>query len=427
MFSFDFYGVNSRISIEELYFLNPKSWKFDEKISIDNSNSSLTFTFLFLYISLSVFILIPFVTNWLLVFILLQVNTICILVLLNFQGLKSKELLFKYFLFHAFNECILLLGIVLLYLLFNNFSMLDIINIILNELSHPYDLTLKHPYEIGLAFFLIIISIMFKIGLFPFHFWFLDLFIVASPQIMAFMTTIPKFVYFYLFYHVWITMNCFFPFFCLFFIFLMSASFYFSITKASLEYDLYWLFAYSGIGHTSFAILPFIFCYYDSPNIFLYFYLIIYSFTVVGLFLLFSNSFDTSKFKDLTIIDLNHLFFHNKNSINGLFCLFYFLSLSGLPLFLGFLAKILLFKFFVSGYYFLLVVFRMSVHIFSFLYVLRIMRISFFDDILPYLFHKKDLSFDIYHKLGMYFYVHIILILFIFILTGFFVFFFPLY
>jgi NADH-quinone oxidoreductase subunit N len=56
------------------------------------------------------------------------------------------------------------------------------------------DLIFNYIFLLGLFF--ILFSFLFKIGIFPFHFWVIDLYTTASLSVILFISTIPKIAYF---------------------------------------------------------------------------------------------------------------------------------------------------------------------------------------------------------------------------------------
>lgn len=112
------------------------------------------------------------------------------------------------------------------------------------------DLNFNYIFLLGLFF--IIFSFIFKIGIFPFHFWVVDLYTTASISVILFISTIPKVAYFNF---VWLILKFFYSFddiisevVLYFFIFLLVFSLLFTFIKAVNEFNFFKLFAYSGIG-----------------------------------------------------------------------------------------------------------------------------------------------------------------------------------
>jgi NADH:ubiquinone oxidoreductase subunit 2 (subunit N) len=83
------------------------------------------------------------------------------------------EFLFKYFIYNAINESFILLAIILYYFIFNTFD-LHLIAIQLSAFNFAIFESGEDYYFYYILFFLatliLLSSLLFKIGLFPFHF-----------------------------------------------------------------------------------------------------------------------------------------------------------------------------------------------------------------------------------------------------------------
>jgi NADH-quinone oxidoreductase subunit N len=136
-------------------------------------------------------------------------------------------------------------------------------------------------YIFLLGLFFIIFSFIFKIGIFPFHFWVIDLYNTASLSVILFISTIPKIAYFNF---IWVILKFFYSFDDIvfdsvlrFFVFLLVFSLIFVFVKAINEFNFFKLFAYSGIG-----IIVLLYClfFFLRILIWLYLYFFIYIFIV---------------------------------------------------------------------------------------------------------------------------------------------------
>lgn len=139
------------------------------------------------------------------------------------------------------------------------------------------DLNFNYIFLLGLFF--IIFSFIFKIGIFPFHFWVVDLYTTASISVILFISTIPKVAYFNF---VWLILKFFYSFddiisevVLYFFIFLLVFSLLFTFIKAVNEFNFFKLFAYSGIG---IIVLLYYLFFFLKILILFYLYFFIYIF-----------------------------------------------------------------------------------------------------------------------------------------------------
>jgi NADH-quinone oxidoreductase subunit N len=178
--------------------------------------------------------------------------------------------------------------------------------------------------------------------------------------------------------------------FLFFFIFLISFSIFFSFVKAINEFNFFKLFAYSGIGNYCFAILPYFIIQNLSDFMPLFFYLYIYSLTLIGFFVLLSSGFLFSKYKETSITFSYTFFSHNRGFLLPFFFVCYMLSFGGLPFFFGFLAKAGLSYFLISKWVYWFYFFLSLLNTLSFFYILRLIRITFFDIIINSYFSLDD-------------------------------------
>jgi NADH:ubiquinone oxidoreductase subunit 2 (subunit N) len=151
----------------------------------------------------------------------------------------------------------------------------------------------------------------------------------------------------------------------------------------------------------------------------LFFYLYIYCLTLIGFFLLLSISFWVSKDKDLNITGIFTFFNPSRNFIFSVFFIIYLLSFSGLPIFIGFLAKGSLSYFFVSTWSFGIFFFSSIINTLSFFYTLRLLRMVYFDIVYESIFSLADENWDFY-RVASYSYFLIFFIIFLMFFTIFF-------
>jgi NADH:ubiquinone oxidoreductase subunit 2 (subunit N) len=122
----------------------------------------------------------------------------------------------------------------------------------------------------------------------------------CSISTIAYVNAIPKIVYFYLF-------SLFLPLANIFnfdfaysissiFTFVVLCSMCFSFTNAVNQFQVSRLFAFSSVGHASFALLPILTFYNYDQSFFLFFYIVIYSFSNLGFFSLLNLIFKSSNF-----------------------------------------------------------------------------------------------------------------------------------
>jgi len=253
----------------------------------------------------------------------------------------SVEASIKYLVMASLSSGIMLLSLSIFYFSVGSLDLVDLSNFVSLQGYGVYSL---------LFFFSIIlclISIFFKLAAAPFHSWSPDVYDGVSLPTVAVFSIFSKNVYallllklyFYFFYY-----GDFLFFFELFFKMIILFSLIIGISGALLQKKIKKFMAYSGISHISFFLLPLLSLNLHSFSSFIY-YLLIYSFTLLNVFcvLLFFFSF-TGRILNSSLKN-NGLFVYNPMlnlvSFTLILC---FLSLGGLPPFVGFFAKFQILK-----------------------------------------------------------------------------------
>lgn len=377
---------------------------------------------------------ILFVSNLFLIYILFEMMTVCLIFMTLMKGLVSNEFVLKYFNFLIFIEILLLFGFCLIYIVFGTLDIIDIymINIVFNN-NYYY-------FIYYLAFFFIIFSFLFKIGVFPFHFYIADLYRTCNVSTILLFSTLPKFIYFYfldIFLKIFFYMHnfdsyVFFSFMNLlvsFFFFFLIFSLIYANIKIITSVFFMDILAYSSISFYSLLLLPFFIPAIQTFDFFYFiglFLLSIYSFSLIlFVYYLFIFNFFISSRR----IHINSLMIFVKGDIFVfLFFLFFLLSFSGLPFFLGFFIKFF-FYLIVLKSNFLIIYFMLSLSFtFSFFYAVRLFRFLIFG-----FFSVKVKNFDLKNVYPLFstrfsckyleFYIFICLVFLFIVFSGFFFFF----
>lgn len=134
--------------------------------------------------------------NLLMLFVGLEILSISMYILTGAdkRNLRSNEAAIKYFLMGSFATGIFLFGIALLYGAFGTFNIRQMLtSSIVNyafqsQMEQPIDAVVL--YSLGALF--IIIGILFKVSVAPFHFWTPDVYEGAPTAFTAFMSTVVK-------------------------------------------------------------------------------------------------------------------------------------------------------------------------------------------------------------------------------------------
>ena len=282
----------------------------------------------------------------------------------------TLESAFKYLIYSSIITGIFLFSISLIY---NSTGCTNYYSL---ELFNWYYVSNQYLYYLG--FFLMIITLLMKIGLAPFHYWLVDIYDGAPMPITFFLIFLPKIIYFFIFiclilffivdlYYIWVWI------FLLFFLLSIIIGTFGALYQLKLKR----IIIFSSISNSGFFLIPLIINNYYSLT-FLFYFIIIYSFNLVGFFYilyLFQNYTNFRLFKNL--INLNNLFYIQP--IFSLAFLTFLFSLAGLPPLAGFFPKFyLILNLFVFDWFYL-AVFTILLSSIAFFYYIRIVRIIMFN------------------------------------------------
>ena len=310
-------------------------------------------------------------------FLTIEMQSFCFYTLAAYRTNRSylqTESGLKYFLFGSIASSLYLFGISILYLYTGS---LNIDNITVISYFPTNDAIIGN---IGII--LILISIFFKLGIAPFHFWVPLVYTYSSSIVTYLFILLPKIPLFYLLYKfsfISISYVLYIPILLSLFI---GTIFAFNTT------NLKTFFAYSAIANTAFFLAPLIYqSYYSFITFILYLFTYNILITIAFLPLLFLIRADNT----IAFINLRDIIILKK--INPLLAIFYglmALSFAGIPPLMGFFSKLfiilsalsfsaylitfLLLAFsFLSGYYYI----RLVVMLF-FSFYLKLLLIFFF-------------------------------------------------
>ena len=315
----------------------------------------------------------------------IELQSLCFYILTASQrkSILSTEAALKYFILGSIASGFILFGSSILYGIIGslNFNSIFLIISNINYLENIY-LLLGILY----GFIFIIVGILFKIGVAPFHFWLPDVYEGAPNNISAFFAIIPKITFigilirfcFDIFYNISTFLE--------FFFFITAFLSMFIGSLASLQQKkIKRLLAYSSISHVGFILIGF------TSNLlnnipFILLYIIIYIIMSINLWTSYiSLNINHKPIKYLT--DLSNLFSINK-LLSILFILNIF-SLAGIPPLAGFFSKLFIFFTAIKANYFNLVFFAVFISIISSFYYLKLIKIIFFEKITKTIFISK--------------------------------------
>lgn len=277
----------------------------------------------------------------------------------------SHEAAAKYFLMGAIASALLLYGIALIYGAVGNTN----ISKLLQEYKAIDSETTAALFFSGIA--LVTLGFCFKAAIFPFSNWAPDVYDGAPTPVTAFMAVGTKAGAFAAFIRVFADgIPGFHSYWNETIAVLAAVTLVYANLLALRQVQLRRFFAYSGISHAGFLLLPLVANTPDAVPALL-FYLVVYAFSTLGAFAVLSFLDDKKEgvlFSDLTGLFKRSPFLASVFSL----CL---LTLAGIPPTAGFFAKLYLFKVtFEAGYYGLVVV-ALATTILSAYYYLRIIAI----------------------------------------------------
>lgn len=293
----------------------------------------------------------------------------------------STEAGLKYFILGAFSSGLLLLGCSLIYgftgttnleELFRLFSFMDSNSLIFSNTDNL-------GVILGVVF--LVMSLLFKLSVAPFHMWTPDVYEGSSTPVTAFFAVVPKLAILSLFIRIF--MHTFNSFFFDYWQFLLGVSAFLSIfigTFAALyQKKLKRLFAFSAIGHLGYMMIGFASGTLQGlQSVFLYF--IIYIFMNLGIFSIILSLRNTKPFSQVRYISDLSLLARSNPILAFSFILFLF-SIAGIPPLAGFFSKFYIFLSALSSSLYILAILSILLSVISCFYYIRLIKLMYFEKI----------------------------------------------
>lgn len=251
----------------------------------------------------------------------------------RYNSLRSGEAAFKYFLQGSFASGFLLMGLALIYGTTASFDLAAIA-------AHAAAVE-GHDMLLLLGLFLTLAGMAFKVAAAPFHFWSPDVYEGSPTLVTAFMSTVVKTAAFAAFYRLVADLELPAPL-QLMLVLVTICSLFIGNIVALRQTDIKRLMAYSSIAHTGFLLLAMLGNDARTGDVLLY-YLGTYALATVGIFIVFTIAKRASG-GDEHIRIFRGLF--RDDPWIAVATLVMFLSLAGIPLTAGFVAK---YRVFVLG------------------------------------------------------------------------------
>ncbi|MES1214169.1 MAG: NADH-quinone oxidoreductase subunit N, partial [Bacteroidota bacterium] len=239
------------------------------------------------------------------------------------RNLKSNEASLKYFLLGAFSTGLMLMGIALVYGTTGTFMTTGIAATLSDKVSSP-------PLLIG-GMVLLMFSMSFKVSAAPFHFWTPDVYDGAPTVFTSFMATIVKAAVFVGFIRLFgDTFGTLQPQWQLLIAIITAATLFIGNITAVFQQSVKRMLAYSSISQAGFMMLSLYAMNTDAKEG-LILYTAAYSLATIGLFAVLI------KLKDYSFDGFNG--FSKSQPVLAAATAIFLLSLAGIPLTAGFLAK----------------------------------------------------------------------------------------
>ena len=322
----------------------------------------------------------------------LQTFSLFILISKNKTSIKGSEAGLKYFILGALSSGLYLLGVCFIFSSSLTLSLKDLYFI------SSFDL-----FSIKIGSILIILSLFFKLALFPLHFWIPDIYEGSSWEVLGLISTIPKISVLILI----LQLNNFSD--------LLLISSLLSIVIGTFgalnQTKLKRLLAYSGISHMGFILLGVSLISNQGYEI-SFVYLSVYLIIIISFFYL---TLITILGKNSYIIELANI--NNVNKLLALTWAILFLSIAGIPPLSGFISKWFILWFILSNNYIISSLIAILFSAIAAGYYLRIVKIIYFQNkssyiTWNYILNNKKIGYSSHlYVLGFYLYIVLFLII----------------
>nr|YP_009476651.1 NADH dehydrogenase subunit 2 [Storeatula sp. CCMP1868]AVM81144.1 NADH dehydrogenase subunit 2 [Storeatula sp. CCMP1868] len=310
------------------------------------------------------------------IFLALELQSFCFYILCCFkrQSEFSVEAGLKYFILGAFSSGFFLFGCSFIYG-FTGTTNLEKLFLFFNSFSNDF-FSFDIACFIGLMF--VLVGLMFKVSLAPFHVWAPDVFEGSPFSVTAFFSFVPKIAICSVFIRLILSIcYVFFVPFQEFIIICSLCSIFVGVFGALFQKKIKRFLVYSSISHFGFIFLG-ISCGSFEGIFASLFYLIVYMFTLIVIFSLLLNikvKKTGQKLKYLS--DLSSIFY--LNNFLGVSFLIVFFSMSGIPPFAGFFSKFFIFLNTINNDLIIVSLFAILVSGLGCFYYIRLVKIMFFE------------------------------------------------
>jgi NADH-quinone oxidoreductase subunit N len=343
------------------------SWSF---LSV-NFLKSLEYLVLSLFSLLAMLLLLSG-NDLIVIYILLEFQALSFYILAAYDvaSLKSTEAGLKYFLVGSVASILYLLGVSFIYFSFGTTSFSVLKQVLFGFSFDLFSL---------IGFFLIVIGLLFKIALAPFHVWVADVYEGAVLSVTALFAVVPKLVLLSVIVRVFIVFDNFLVVSGVTEIFLAFSvvSLIIGTLAALYQITIKRLIAYSAVVHVAFLFLSLSIGTYSSFN-FLFLYIFVYILLGLNLFSFLLPLHNNATKKEFSALrDFSGLY--RSAPVLSFFLVLSFFSLAGIPPLFGFFGKAFVFFSLMEAHYLLLgVVFIVFSAVSAFYYV-RVIKVIVYE------------------------------------------------
>ena len=351
-------------------FLIQKKYIIQQKIN------SYEISILMLISLLGLMILISS-NHFITLYLAIELQSLCFYILTASQkkSILSIEAALKYFILGSIASGFILFGSSILYGITGSLNFSNIF-LIISNINYLENIDILLAFLYGFSF--IIIGILFKIGVAPFHFWLPDVYEGAPNNVTAFFAIVPKISFIGIlirfYFDIFSDISYFFEI-CFFTTSIISM--FIGAISSLQQKKIKRLLAYSSISHVGFILIGFTSNLLNSIS-FILLYILIYILMSINLWT-FCISLNINKKPIKYLTDLSNLF--NLNKLLAILFSLNIFSLAGIPPLAGFFSKLFIFFSAIKSSYFSLVFFAVFISIISSFYYLKLIKIIFFEKI----------------------------------------------
>jgi NADH-quinone oxidoreductase subunit N len=307
--------------------------------------------FILLIFLLMDFSLIISTQDLMLVYLLLEIQSIIyyILISLNLSRLSALGISLLYFILNSISSVFIIFGISYLYGFFCVVN-IDCLSMLLEaSLMFKDHIFIEGPIGIFFSFFFIVLGISMKIGIFPFHFWVPPVYEYTFSSITSFFSTISYLPYIFFLLFLFDNMLLAFQFY-FDFLFLVFSFFSFCVGSflALQQKEIKKFMAYNSIINVGilffwlFLYLNCIYNYYLKVEILVSFIIYVLGYTLININF-WSIFLTINKKKKYLEYTTDFILLYRSHKFMAYLLIVTFFALAGVPPFLGFFTKFLLF------------------------------------------------------------------------------------